>query len=362
LILYAESFLEDSNNIILWNKIFRILHNIKGTSGFLYLPRLEELAHATEDALQSCQGAPNELAQIAAIFIAEAAKKINRIVNSVAQSGMEPPGNDDVFIVKLNKLTTGVFNSDQGLNIRDFPDELGHRANNLDSELKCTSIQPSNGCSPVINKPPKKPGTAVIAAPKSDSKIEAQPFEQMLETFSNLVHRMSEKENKNIRLHVIGAETKICRKYIVPIRTVITHMARNSIAHGLECPAERQSSLKPECGSITLIARQEENNFVIDFSDDGRGLSPQLIKEKAVKKGFISRNDANRYSESQLLQIIFESGFSTVDGVTKLSGRGIGMDIIRSIIDKMNGSIEVYSTDGKGARFIINIPCASHPH
>jgi two-component system chemotaxis sensor kinase CheA len=170
------------------------------------------------------------------------------------------------------------------------------------------------------------------------------------------VRDLSNELNKHIELELQGAETELDRQVLDLIKDPLTHMLRNSADHGLETPAERRAAGKPEHGRIRLSAYHEGGHIIIQVADDGRGLNTERIKQKAVTQGLVSEDDIDKMSEAQIHKFIFAPGFSTAAAVTSVSGRGVGMDVVRNNIDQIGGTIDVKSVAGVGLSFTIKIP------
>jgi two-component system chemotaxis sensor kinase CheA len=183
-----------------------------------------------------------------------------------------------------------------------------------------------------------------------------QPIGNAWGKLPRIVRDLSQELDKKIDLEMIGAETELDRQVLELIRDPLTHMIRNSGDHGLETPAERVAAGKPEMGTITLSARHEGGHIIIEIKDDGRGLPVEKIKNKAITNGLVTEAEVETLSDQQILQFIFKPGLSTAEAVTNVSGRGVGMDVVRSNITKIGGTVELQSTEGKGTRFIIKIP------
>jgi two-component system chemotaxis sensor kinase CheA len=171
-----------------------------------------------------------------------------------------------------------------------------------------------------------------------------------------IVRDLSTELGKPIELEMHGAETELDRQVLELIKDPLTHMVRNSADHGLEMPAARRACGKPEKGTIRLSARHEGGHIVIDVSDDGAGLSTERIKAAAIARGLVTQTQIEKMSEAQIQRFIFAPGFSTAQKVTSVSGRGVGMDVVRANIDEIGGTIDVKSVLGQGTRFSIKIP------
>jgi len=187
-------------------------------------------------------------------------------------------------------------------------------------------------------------------------KARMLPVAQVFNRFPRMVRDLAQKLGKEVNFVVEGHETELDRNVIEIIGDPLIHLIRNALDHGLEEPEERVSLGKPRAGSLKLKASYMENNIVITIEDDGRGIDCAEIREKAVEKGLIDQQTAERLTERESLNLIFIPGFSMSRNVTDLSGRGVGMDVVRKQIESISGMVEVASTVGTGARFIIKLP------
>ena len=187
-------------------------------------------------------------------------------------------------------------------------------------------------------------------------KTRMQPIGNAWAKLPRIIRDLSHELHKKIDLQMLGSETELDRQVLEMIRDPLTHMVRNSADHGIELPAERVRAGKPETGTITLNAYHEGGHIIIEISDDGRGLDTERIKRKAAVMGLASESDLNAMSEQQIHHFIFKPGFSTASTVTSVSGRGVGMDVVRSNMEKIGGTVEMKTQHGKGSLFIIKIP------
>lgn len=174
--------------------------------------------------------------------------------------------------------------------------------------------------------------------------------------FHRIVRDASSKEGKKVTLKLEGTETEIDRNILQVISDSLIHLIRNSVGHGIEKPDIRKQCGKQEEGVVTLSASSESDTVLIKIKDDGAGIDPQRIKQKAIEKKLISTQDASQMSDRDLIMLIFEPGFSTMDQVTAISGRGVGMDVVKRALDSIGGTIQVDSMIGEGSIFTLSLP------
>lgn len=187
-------------------------------------------------------------------------------------------------------------------------------------------------------------------------KVRMVPIERVFNRFPRLVRDLSKELGKEIDLQMSGEETEVDRTVIDEIGDPLIHMIRNSIDHGIELPKDRIKAGKPEMGTVVLKSYPDGNNVVIEVEDDGRGLDHNLIKKKAIEKGLLDERDAEILSMEDSINLLFEPGFSTSDTISDVSGRGVGLDVVKSKIESINGNVEIESIKDKGTKFIIRIP------
>ncbi|RSK28412.1 chemotaxis protein CheA [Bacillus sp. HMF5848] len=187
-------------------------------------------------------------------------------------------------------------------------------------------------------------------------KTRMLPIEQLFNRFPRMVRDLAQKSNKEIEFTILGKETELDRNLIDEISDPIIHLLRNAIDHGVESQTEREVADKPEKGQVLLKASHEENHIVITISDDGRGIDADKIARRAVEKGIVTHEEIANMTEKDKRFLIFHSGVSTAEKVSDISGRGVGMDIVRSHIEKLNGIIDIESEIGQGSTFTIKLP------
>jgi two-component system chemotaxis sensor kinase CheA len=191
---------------------------------------------------------------------------------------------------------------------------------------------------------------------KSVMKIRMVPVEQLFRRFPRIVRDIARLRNKDIVLEVSGQNTDLDKSILDALGEPLAHLVRNAADHGIEAPAERQLAGKPPRGTIRLNAYHEGDQVVIEVSDDGMGLDREKIVRRAVERGIFTAEEALRVNESEALQLIFRPGFSTKDEVTEISGRGVGLDVVKSVLEGMKGFVEVSSEGGRGTTFKLLVP------
>jgi two-component system, chemotaxis family, sensor kinase CheA len=187
-------------------------------------------------------------------------------------------------------------------------------------------------------------------------RMRMQPIEKVFGKFPRLVRDISTTLGKQVELKVFGEDTEVDRSVIEHIGDPMVHIIRNAIDHGLETPEERRAQGKSEQGTITIRASQKGNQIVIEISDDGKGVNVEKVKKKAVSKGIITAEEAARMTDESAVNLIFLPGFSTAEVATELSGRGVGMDVVKTNISKLNGAVEISTAKGAGSTFTIRLP------
>lgn len=185
-------------------------------------------------------------------------------------------------------------------------------------------------------------------------RIRMVPISQIFSRFPRLVRDLSKSLKKQISLDIEGEDTELDKSVIEDLLDPLIHMVRNSIDHGVESPAERREAGKPEEGQVRLKASNEGNMILIEIVDDGKGIDVSSVREKAIERGVIHPN--KQLSDVEAFNLIFEPGFSTAKQVTDVSGRGVGLDVVKRQIEKLNGNVSVWSEEGEGSRFTIKIP------
>ena len=361
--------------------IFRLVHTIKGTCGFLGLPRLERVAHAGENVLGKIRDkaltvTPDIVSQILA-----ALDCVKSIVAHLGAAGTEPAGDDADLIATLNATASGqtaapepeknpepevapaaastVTPTAAVQTIRVTVDVLEDLMT-LVSELVLTRNQllqlARSQENAAFSVPLQRLSHITSDLQEGVMKTRMQPIGNAWNKLPRLVRDLSREMNKKIELTMLGAETELDRQVLEFIKDPLTHMVRNSGDHGLETPDERRAAGKPESGRISLNAFHEGGHIIIEIADDGRGLAIDRIKAKALANGLASEAELAVMSDDQIARFIFRAGLSTAAKLTAVSGRGVGMDVVKTNIERIGGTVDLKNKPGHGTTFIIKIP------
>ncbi|MBI3095104.1 MAG: chemotaxis protein CheA [Rhodocyclales bacterium] len=187
-------------------------------------------------------------------------------------------------------------------------------------------------------------------------KTRMQPIGRLFQKYPRIARDLARSLGKDVELELVGEETEIDKTMIEDLSDPIIHLIRNAVDHGVESPEERRAAGKPEKSQVRLEARQEGDHIVIMIADDGRGMHAERLRAKALEKGLITDEEANTLDERQSFNLILLPGFSTKDAVSDVSGRGVGMDVVKTNIQKLKGRIDIKSTPGRGSTFVISLP------
>jgi two-component system, chemotaxis family, sensor kinase CheA len=454
-------FEQDPNNEKILGNIFRLVHTIKGTCGFLGLPRLEALAHAAETLMGKFRDGMAVTSEAVTLILATL-DRIKEILAELESKAAEPEGADGDLIDELDRMSNVGVGAPQPQEPAALPAVSAPAAEVASGTLSYQILErplkpgevslddlerafretagpeaeqppavlveaPSAKAAPAPVKAaaPKAKEPAATKAEKSDSagesgdaglkvqtirvnvdtlehlmtmvselvltrnqlleiarrqddssykvplqrlshvtaelqegvmKTRMQPIGNAWQKLPRVIRDLSSELDKKIDLVMQGSETELDRQVLEVIKDPLTHMVRNSADHGIEAPAERRAAGKPERGTIRLNAYHEGGTITIEISDDGKGLNYEAIRKKAVERGVATEAEIERMSDAQIGKFIFHPGFSTAQAVTAVSGRGVGMDVVKTNIEIIGGTVEIRSEAGKGTTFTIKIP------
>lgn len=421
---------QNPNDKDLISRIFRLMHTIKGTCGFLGLPRLETVAHRAENVMGRFRDGDLQVTPAYVTLILESLDRVRMLLGHIETNGTEPEGSDEDLIAKLDAVYEGRDEA-QTSSQPSEPAKAAAAAPEPEADehgfvpvpaFKPAPIEPAI---PVAAPPAPKPVAVAAAtapdAPKAEAKesdlagqslrVNVGVLENLMTMVSELVltrnqllqltrtqrdnnfstplqrlnHVVSDLQEgvmktrmqpigaawaklpriirdlsmelgKKVDLVMVGEATELDRQVLEMIKDPLTHMVRNSADHGIEMPADRIKAGKSETGTVHLRAFHEGGHIIIEIADDGKGLNTDRIRQKVLEKGLATPEQVAGMTNQQIQQFIFGAGFSTAEKVTSVSGRGVGMDVVRTNIEKIGGSIELKSTEGKGSTFSIKIP------
>ncbi|MBX3551580.1 MAG: chemotaxis protein CheW [Pseudolabrys sp.] len=389
-------FEQEPNNAKILANIFRLVHTIKGTCGFLGLPRLEALSHAAETLMGKFRdGAPATAAAVTLILAT--IDRLKLILAGLEHDQQEPPGGDGDLIGELERMAASAADPSivtaavalptaiepetavsephpavveeaaddaaagrvANQSIRVTVDTLEHLMTMV-SELVLTRNQlleiARQNDDNAFKTPLQRLSNVTAELQEGVMKTRMQPIGNAWQKLPRIVRDLAHELGKEIELDLHGEQTELDRQVLDLVKDPLTHMVRNSADHGLETRAERIAAGKPAKGHIRLSAYQEGGQIVIEVADDGRGLNTARIKAKALSLGLVNDDALAKMSDAQVHKLIFAPGFSTADQITAISGRGVGMDVVRANIDQIGGMIDVKSVPGAGVSFIIKIP------
>jgi two-component system, chemotaxis family, sensor kinase CheA len=372
------TFERDPSNREVLNNIFRLVHTIKGTCGFLNLPRLERLAHAAETVLGKVRDGQVEVTPAMVGETLAAIDAIKAILGVLGATGKEPEGDDEALIARLGDTLS----ADAGVTAAGPAEPVdpvaardgGTRVNQsirvsvslleqlmtTVSELVLTRNELQQHIRGLKDErllaPLQRLSAQVGELQESVMRTRMQPISNAWSALPRLVRSLSVELGKPIELETHGGDTELDRQLLELIKDPLAHMVRNAADHGIESPEARKAAGKDARGRIVLRAGQEGGHIVITLADDGRGIDTGRLRDKAVALGLLGSGEAAQLSAPQLQRLIFHAGLATAAAVTSVSGRGVGMDVVKSNIEKIGGTIDLDSTPGKGTLFTIRIP------
>jgi two-component system chemotaxis sensor kinase CheA len=243
---------------------------------------------------------------------------------------------------------------DQVLNLSG---EIGLTKNRL-THLRSDILQGRNDASILseLDQSVTQLDMLVVNLQNAVMKTRMQPIGRLFKKYPRLARDLARSLGKDVELVLVGEETEMDKTMIEDLNDPLVHLVRNAVDHGVETVEGRREAGKPEKSLVELSARQEGDHILITISDDGKGMRPEVIRNKAIDKGLITSEVANTLDESQCLELILLPGFSTKEEISAVSGRGVGMDVVKTNIEKLNGSINIHSEPGKGSTFSISLP------
>ena len=394
--------------------IFRTVHTIKGTCGFLGFSRLERVSHEGENLLAKLRDGEISMSRSIADALLELEDALRSMLAAIAATGSD--GDDDFADLRsrLAQLASAEAGDEPQASRKLPPNAFVFAAEPVAEEGE--EVQPpKEGEEEVLrgSRPSQRDsggrqrpvavdtlirvdvslldrlmnlvGELVLArnqvlqlaSIKEDSQLSAttqrlslitselqenvmktrmQPIGNLLGKFPRIVRDLANTCGKRVHLEIEGRDTELDRTIVEAIRDPLTHLIRNAVDHGVEMPADRAAAGKPEEGRIGILAYHEGGYVNIEVSDDGAGIDPKAVAAKALSLGLVSSEDLASLSEREVLELLFVPGFSTATSVTSVSGRGVGMDVVKTNVEQIRGSIDIVSTKGQGTTFKLRIP------
>ena len=359
--------------------IFRFFHTVKGSCGFLNLPRFERLSHAAEDVLSEIRAGARTADAATVSAVLGIMDRIAELSEAVAIGAALPQENDEYLIAALttqDDRSGGVEEGESTAATVAVARQAASQAVPRTIRLPLSLIdQLMNGVSdmvlarnelsrklrersadPELESAFERLSTCVADMRDAISKTRMQRVDRLFTAIPRMVRDLGRDLGKRIDLSLEGGDVEMDREMVEMVVDPLTHIVRNSIDHGIETPERRRALGKPEAGALRLAARQSGNQIVIEISDDGQGIDTDRLVEKAVAAGKLTREAAGRMSETERLDLIFQPGLSTASQVTAVSGRGVGMDVVRANVERIGGVIALDNRRGKGLTIMLRVP------
>ncbi|MCJ8190003.1 chemotaxis protein CheA [Sphingomicrobium aestuariivivum] len=365
------------------DSIFRFVHTVKGNCGFFDFPRLEALSHAAEDALADVRAGRRQADAALVSAVLGIIDRIGEMIEIIDRGEKLPDGDDSALIAALStdaatgdeivaepvaqteeetKTTTTI-----GANPSAAPRTIRLSVELLDRVMSGVSdmVLARNELARRLREAPEDVAvqgaferlSSIIAEMRdSITRTRMQRIENLFVALPRMVRDLSNELGKQVMVDIDGGDVELDREMIEMIRDPLTHIIRNAIDHGIEAPADRLKSGKREIGMLSVSARQSGNQILIHIADDGNGIDAERIVAKAIANGVIDKAAADVMSHAAKLALIFEAGLSTAKAVTSVSGRGVGMDVVRSNVERIGGIVEVDSKPGEGTRMTLRVP------
>ncbi len=302
-------------------------------------------------------GVTRDVAKIAAAISEEETTK-----KAVGRRAADAPGSsvgrrDGDVPAKEAKETTIRVDTERLDQVLNLSGEIGLTKNRL-NHLRSDILQGRNDADTLreLDQSVTQLDMLVVNLQNAVMKTRMQPIGRLFKKYPRLARDLARSLGKDVELVLIGEETEMDKTMIEDLNDPLVHLVRNAVDHGVETIEGRIAAGKPEKSQVELSARQEGDHILITIADDGRGMRPEVIRNKAIEKGLITNEMANTLDENQCLELVLLPGFSTKDEISSVSGRGVGMDVVKTNISKLNGTITIHSEPGKGSIFTITLP------
>lgn len=366
--------------------IFRFVHTVKGNCGFFDFPRLEKLSHAAEDALAQVRSGNREPDSALVSAVLAVIDRIGDMTDAIEAGEDFPEGGEEELIAALSgEMEEAALAAQPSLPCSDKAAEAASTdeartprpqalqrsirlpVELLDEVMKGVSdmVLARNdlarrlreaGEQPTIDGPFDRLSTILGTVRNSITRMRMQRLEHLFTSLPRLVRDLSNELGKQVMVDFEGGDVELDREMVEMVRDPLTHIIRNAIDHGIEPPGERLKAGKREIGMLKFTARQAGNRISLVVSDDGRGIDVDRLAEKAIASGIHSAGEVAEMTERRKQRLLFKPGLSTADEVSSVSGRGVGMDVVRANLERVGGSIDLSSTPGQGTSFHLNLP------
>ena len=364
----------------LLDEIFRFVHTVKGNCGFFDLPRLEALAHAAEDALGEARAGQRAIDRPLVDAVLAVIDRIGAMIETLAEGGQLGDGDDSALIAAFaaspvaaepasEPQTAPVVEATpaKAARARDpfrsvrLPTSLVDRVMSGVSDMILVrnelerQLRQSDG-DPALLANFGRLSSLLSELQAAMARVRMQPIATLLDSYQRMIRDLAVELGKDIELEIESGQVELDREMIELLRDPLLHIIRNAIDHGIEAPAERRAAGKRPAGRLMLSARQTGNEIRIAILDDGRGIDGDKVVARAIERGVISAEDAARLDPAARLMLVCEPGLSTAAEVTAISGRGVGMDVVRASIERIGGKLRILSTPGEGCRIMLDVP------
>lgn len=372
---------KDFTRTDLLDEIFRVVHTLKSSSKMLEFSEIAEFGHMCEDFIDNLRKHEIPLNQNATALLFEITDTLETLIKeraSAQKTGLKGDAVEDIYQNETIQKMENIKQKIEGKNITgddiktvkaptiekiqtvrinvDILDALF----NLVGELIIGKNRMNNLIADTDKKEIKLTMATIVhiidELQEKVSEARMVPVDEVFRKFPRMVRDLAASAGKEIDLVVEGSEIELDKSVLDAIGEPLIHLLRNAIDHGIEPPDERQNLGKKRNGIVRLIAGRAENHILIEVGDDGRGIDIPLMRDIAVKKGFTKTEEIGLLEDKDILKLIFKPGFSSSENVTDVSGRGVGLDIVKSVTERLNGMVEIATEKGRGTRFILKLP------
>ncbi|HEX6592158.1 MAG TPA: chemotaxis protein CheW [Moraxellaceae bacterium] len=366
---------QDANTLA---RAFRSVHTIKGTCGFFGFNRMESLTHAAEDVMALLRDGHIGMSRELTSALFELIDAVRHMLALIEQTGVEGEDEHSALIEKFHFLRDGkerpkaatpepvqaVEEADRSSSIADSAIRVDvgllDKLMNVVGELVLTRNQilqyAGNQGDQVLTSASQRLNLITTELQEGVMKTRMQPISTVWSAFPRLVRDLELHTGKQVRLEREGGDTELDRSLLQAIKDPLTHLLRNAVDHGLEMPEQRVKQGKPETGLLRLRAFHESGYVIVEISDDGAGVDLDAVLDRAMTRGIIRQEQAAQMNEREILDLLFLPGFSTAAQVTSISGRGVGLDVVRNNVERVGGTVDIQTRRGQGTSFKVKIP------